>query len=381
LEIILGFQISNFKYQMLQYKIPQDIGIADKIVGPLTLRQLLAVAIGGGISYVLYAISVKLYELNILEYAVIFLPAVISLLAAFIKINGVPFTTFILLTLEYAIKPKKRLWDHRGISAMVAPNLIENKMETGKIPAENKKTRKEVNLDKLSTILDSGGFEHVKEIKHEDIDRVEDEDLMTQAYFGNKRETSETENMYWRTKKSHKKRLEIMAKMPATTVPKKKEEPVKTIPKEQPVRPEVKAPSSPPLSQIKKNETVVIKPVPRQNPPENKTGTVQNKIADKTAQAEPPIRQALKPIPEANRPFSGKKKKRKKKKLRFGGPVRTETQVNTIQKGKPVQFQPAKPRTPEPAVENGGMQKNQEPKGGEIYLEELKKGEIELNLD
>ena len=46
---------------MLQYKIPQDIGIEDKIVGPFSLRQLLIVAVGGGISYAIFAISSRLY--------------------------------------------------------------------------------------------------------------------------------------------------------------------------------------------------------------------------------------------------------------------------------------------------------------------------------
>ena len=198
---------------MLQYKIPQDVGIEDKIIGPLSLRQLIIVAVGVGISYVIYAVAAKLYELNTLEYIIIALPAMIAAAAAFIKVNNVSFTKFILLSLEYAIKPKKRLWDHRGISHLVAPDLKEKEMGAAAVVAGSNK-RKDVNLDELSRILDSGGFENVKVPKHEDIDKVKDDDLMTEAYFGHKKSESQTENMYWRTKESQKKRLDILAKIP-----------------------------------------------------------------------------------------------------------------------------------------------------------------------
>ena len=35
----------------MQFKIPQDVQRADKIVGPLTLRELIIVGIGGGFTY------------------------------------------------------------------------------------------------------------------------------------------------------------------------------------------------------------------------------------------------------------------------------------------------------------------------------------------
>jgi hypothetical protein len=394
--------------KMSQYKIPQDVGIADKIVGPLTLRQLIIIAVGGGVSYVLFAVAGKLYELNILEYIVIALPALISLAAAFIKINNIPFTKFVLLSLEYAIKPKKRLWNHSGISAIVAPNLVETKTEAEFATAET--TKKNVNLDELSRILDSGGFENVKEVKHEDIDKVEDEDLMTQAYFGNKQKDSETENMYWRTTKySHKERLDMLAKIPAT----KPKEEIKTAeqPKAKDVT-EIKPAYQPPI----RTETIIKPAQPAQmgNRPAGPIRT-DNRMKDTAGHDRQPGQKPGQQItPEAGKkpqpavqqgkqinvqpkkieqrpqqpgqikPFE-KKKRHRKKKQKFAGPVRPETQIDTTQKKQPMKLMPKQfIQPPKPKIETKktpSVPEQQETKGGIISFKELEKGDIQINLD
>jgi hypothetical protein len=482
---------------MLQYKIPQDVGIEDKIVGPLSLRQLIIVAIGVGISYVIYAVAAKLYELNTIEYIVIALPALIAVVAAFVRVNNVSFTKFVLLSVEYAIKPKRRLWDHRGIAHLVAPDLKEKKTGSAATVGEGKK-RKDVNLDELSRILDSGGFENVKVPKHEDIDKVKDEDLMTEAYFGHKKSESQTENMYWRTKESQKKRLDILAKLPPVTkkqetAPKEAVKTEQTTPQEirqappvaatkpvmkpqeqtpqtakapSPVRPEeqpaptvqkvqppvqqpIKPPTSPaaqqPTSQtqkplIQKTEKP-MPPVQAQSPtkpqtlkPETTKPQVQKpattevrktpEIVPKKPETAPkaetkiqkPIVQPGKPTPaEAVPPKKmelmpqakpqipnqaqegGKKKRRRNKKPKNLMPVRPETQINNTQKNKPITLMPkekigekpkiqqeqrAKQVTKEqPAVKKDQPVQKDKPvqtdqTGGEIHLEELKKGEI-----
>jgi len=382
--------------RMLQYKIPQDVGIADKIVGPFSLRQMIIVAIGVGISYVLFAITSKLYELNILEYIIIALPAFIAIAAAMVKINNIPLPKFTLLALEFAIKPKRRIWDHRGIAAIVAPDLSEKKPRTEKSATEEKTTRNNVNLKDLSRILDSGGFEHVEKIKHEGIDQATDDDLMTEAYFGHKKEKNETKNMYWRTKDSHKKRLDILAKMPATKVKKKE------IPLTESAGPRGAGPQPSPTEakpsggEAKGLRGAEVQPAPSPAHPLGREAVPQSEA---TAQSKSsPLGREERVSPQLEK----RKKRRRKKKPRFAKPVRQETQINTTQKKKPVKLIPREPQKPTPRDEKptaggeqiesttGGVigskaqaQKEQaEPaKSGEIHLEELQKGEIELNLD
>lgn len=201
---------------MLQYKIPRDIGIADKIVGPFSLKQLIIVAVGGGLSYVIFTIASRLYELNILEYVIIAIPLMLSLAVALIKVNNVTFTKFVLLFLEFSIKPKRRMWDHRGIVSITDPNLTDKTKSDSRSGLKNTKTvQKKVNLKDLSRLLDSGGVKS-ENIVHHDMDGANDDDLVTQAFFGHKRGQSKTQNMYWRTKESQKKRLDLLAKMPTS---------------------------------------------------------------------------------------------------------------------------------------------------------------------
>ena len=42
-------------------KIPQNVYVEDRIVGPLTLKQIIVVCIGGGFSYALWASISKAY--------------------------------------------------------------------------------------------------------------------------------------------------------------------------------------------------------------------------------------------------------------------------------------------------------------------------------
>lgn len=204
----------------MQYKIPQNVGIEDRIVGPLTLKQLIIIAIGVGISYTLFAITNKIYEINALEYLILAFPAVLSAAFALIRINDIPLFSYILFFMEFSIKPKKRIWDHRGIAYLVAPELNEiiknNQSEQNSI--FDIQSKKAANLEELTRMLDSGGFEHLKKIEYDDIDSTKDDNLITQAYFGHKKGDSTTENMYWRTLDSHKKMLDMLAKISVTKI-------------------------------------------------------------------------------------------------------------------------------------------------------------------
>ncbi len=331
----------------MQYKIPQNVGLEDRIVGPLTLRQLIILASGFGISYVLFAILSKLYELNIFEYIIILIPALFAAAFALIKINDIRLTKFLLLFMEFALKPKKRLWDHRGIAGIVAPDLEgvkKEKKEQETAEEEAKKTRKATNLRELSQVLDSGGFEHVEGAEHKKIDEADDDDLVAEAYFGHK--DSSTGNMYWRTKDSHKKMLDLFAKLPITKVKKGTKE--AELMKQK-------------IADVKQ-ETEAMK---QQQTPEKK----------------PAQSQAI----QASQPAKKKKRPRKRKR-KTPQPVRNNNQVNTTREKQPAEYlsKTGPPRKNPPKKDNPGNRKNKinkNKKNGEFEFKELEKGEIEINLD
>jgi len=388
---------------MLQYKIPQNVGLEDKIVGPFSLRQLIIVSVGTGISYVTYLIMAGLYELNILEYIVIGLPALVALAAAMIRINNISFTKYVLLTIEFAIKPKKRMWDHHGIAALVSPDLTETGLNKKKDENHEKNHKKNVNLSDLSKILDSGGFDHVEKITHADIDQVSDENLMIQAFFG------KNPNMYWRTAKSkvdYTRRLKLLSELPKTEVQAMKDlkEQISHLKQGDSVKREVA-----------KQESIVIEPKTAvQERPKTQTPKVEVKkptpiaaappapIAPKVVQPVAPVTKkplAVPPTPPASdSPNSEKKKRRRRRRKGKGtGPAR-DAQINNTIPGTPVKLIekiPKKPPENRPAPSPKPVQKEvkelkseEKPKtpkptpgnSGEIRFEELKKGDIEWGL-
>ena len=80
-------------------KIPQNVYIEDRIVGPLTLRQIIMIAVGGGFSYALYASIAKSYgPPNLIVTVLVWLPAILSAIFALVsplspRKIGKPFTS------------------------------------------------------------------------------------------------------------------------------------------------------------------------------------------------------------------------------------------------------------------------------------------------
>lgn len=102
-------------------KIPQNVYVEDRIVGPLTLRQVITVALGGGGSYALWSMLLKNFgALDPVTTGLVWLPAVLSLAFAFIRINDLSLMRLLLLRLEQMQKPSLRTWTPRtGISITV----------------------------------------------------------------------------------------------------------------------------------------------------------------------------------------------------------------------------------------------------------------------
>lgn len=95
---------------MLQYKIPQNVELEDKIVGPLTMKQLVICGTGGGLGYVLYLTLAKTYFMEVWLPPIAII-GLITLAIAFLEIRGIKFVKWILLMIEAMINPNHRVWD------------------------------------------------------------------------------------------------------------------------------------------------------------------------------------------------------------------------------------------------------------------------------
>jgi hypothetical protein len=90
----------------MRFQVPQFIEVEDKIFGPLTLKQFIYLAGGGGLSFLLYAF------INNLLFSTIPIVIVmaISVALAFYKINSKPLVTVMESAFKYYVGNKLYIW-------------------------------------------------------------------------------------------------------------------------------------------------------------------------------------------------------------------------------------------------------------------------------
>lgn len=143
----------------MQFKVPQDVLRPDKIVGFLTLRQLIIVAIGGGIDYSLYIVLSKQYLIEIWMPPVLFI-ALITMAFAFVKFHDILFEKLVLIFIEYKFKPSTRTWQKMCgdavLSVLNAPLQKGFGLETVKAKELTEQERR-LKLEEISKLVDTHG--------------------------------------------------------------------------------------------------------------------------------------------------------------------------------------------------------------------------------
>jgi hypothetical protein len=142
-------------------KIPQNVYIEDHIVGPLTLKQVLIVGVGGGFSYVLYGMLTQAYGALALPLTIlVWSPTALAAVFAFVRINDISMFKLLLLTIEKLNKPSIRTWSpRRGIVINIrtsSPETKDPKHMTG-LPAKEPSQ-----IDELSSMLDLAPRGHIE---------------------------------------------------------------------------------------------------------------------------------------------------------------------------------------------------------------------------
>ncbi|MBI4992420.1 MAG: PrgI family protein [Candidatus Harrisonbacteria bacterium] len=114
----------------MNFQVPQFIETEDKIVGPLTIKQFLFLAVAGGISFALF------FFLQFILWLIITLfLGIIAASFAFIKINGQSFTTIAFSALNFYLKPHFYLWQSKIASEKIPQIKLP---ESGISPAKSR---------------------------------------------------------------------------------------------------------------------------------------------------------------------------------------------------------------------------------------------------
>ena len=139
----MGGKIENFIY-MPRYQIPQFIDIEDKILGPLTIRQFFYFLAAAAIGFILW-------NFLTFQYFIIAMTIVggLSVMFAFVKINGKPFNAFFYSLIGFIFSSQKYIWKKENF--ITAPEEIHQEKKQEKYIT---KTMPEQQIKKLSSLLD-----------------------------------------------------------------------------------------------------------------------------------------------------------------------------------------------------------------------------------
>jgi len=133
-------------------KVPTDIQIEEKIIGPVSLRQIFLLLITGGSSYILWSTVGAQPGASIPVKILCWLPFMIGIAFAFVKIHDVSLFRLLLLNIEKLEKPSVRAFGPRPgitINVRIDPHAQEKRPLT-------KEGAPEKQLQELSTVLDTG---------------------------------------------------------------------------------------------------------------------------------------------------------------------------------------------------------------------------------
>jgi len=137
----------------MQFKVPQNVQREDKIIGPLTLKQMIVLAIGGTIAYAIY-ISLASRYIWITWLPPVSIIAIITLAFAFVRPLDLSFTKWVLRWIEFSLLPRKRSWQ----KAQDYLNFTTNTKKEGKTKKSKEEQLEEALNDKKEKIIKLNQF-------------------------------------------------------------------------------------------------------------------------------------------------------------------------------------------------------------------------------
>lgn len=135
-----------------QFVVPQFIDVEDKIFGPVTTRQFVILLVGGLFIFISFKIADTTLFIVLLA-----LIGGLSLVLAFVRINGQAFHYFLLNIIQTLRRPSLRIWDKRYTKEELKYYMTAEEEEK----VEQVKTVPKISYNRirdLSLIVNTGGY-------------------------------------------------------------------------------------------------------------------------------------------------------------------------------------------------------------------------------
>lgn len=137
---------------MQQFTVPQFIDVEDKIIGPITTRQFI-IMLGAAM---LIAVNYKIFDFSLFLFSSVIIFA-LTIVFAFVKINGRPFHFFVLNMVQTFKRSNLRIWSTDMAAEGVIPEKEEAAPKAEALPVARAVGHQTSRLEELSLIVDTQG--------------------------------------------------------------------------------------------------------------------------------------------------------------------------------------------------------------------------------
>ncbi|MFC1656395.1 PrgI family protein [Patescibacteria group bacterium] len=151
----------------MQFQVPQNIDMEDKIVGPLTLKNFLILIFGGMFIYVIFLLPIP-RSISI----IISIPLIFALIAiTFIKVQDQSFSKFFVSLIYYWLRPKQRVWNQKQSKPTVN---IKDKIKKPEHHISKQLPNKQ-SIEKLAEVVDTKGWKPIGQEEENSEQRIRSE--------------------------------------------------------------------------------------------------------------------------------------------------------------------------------------------------------------
>ena len=105
----------------MQFAIPQFTDIEDKLIGPLTLKQFLALLATGGVALMFWS----LFGFGIIFFLFALPTTLTGVMVTFAKFNGRPFFLYVGPLMAYMSQPKTMIYRREGVPVTFMKKVAE----------------------------------------------------------------------------------------------------------------------------------------------------------------------------------------------------------------------------------------------------------------
>ncbi len=137
---------------MEQFTVPQFIDVEDKIFGPITTRQFIIMLAGG----LLMFLAFKFADFWLFVFLLILIGG-LTLIFAFVKINGQAFHYFVLNLVQTMRRPSRRVWNKIYTDAELKEIVLQHEKPEVETKAEVKRVA-HTKIRDLSLLVNTGGY-------------------------------------------------------------------------------------------------------------------------------------------------------------------------------------------------------------------------------